>query len=500
MGIVSEICDYRKCFGCALCVGLCPTKAISMVIDQGFWRPHIDDVKCIGCMRCVNSCPGENGVFRSEFEMNHSCYAAYSKDDKTHFECASGGMCTEISRWFIENGGFVAGAYFNPDSQIVEHIIVDDIKDLGLLKGSKYVQSNVENIYGELVTRLPDQKGLFIGIPCQVYSVKKYSSELQIDKNLYTIDLLCHGGASPGNFKEHIRNILWDDVYKATFRGGTHDCYLCLYDAAGALKYRGAIFRDPYFNCFMEHTIFQPKCYECDFAGAERCGDLTIGDFWGLDSACLPKTGGQGINVVIINNAKGGHIFDSIKESIKSIESPLAEAVAGNDTLREATRIPKEYDELWWEINSKGFVKGLDFYSQGEWERRFLQCLKETKEQKVTDEKFLDICNKRIKEIISCSDGKNIWIYSAGKGAKILSEVFRENDICYMGYIDRNWKNIVKLNEKSVHPIEQVESDKAYVVVALMGYDAEVIEELRNRGLQDKQVCTLVSECDYQSL
>lgn len=494
MEIMSEICDSNNCYGCALCVGICPVKAVSMVLEHGFWHPRINYDKCVKCMKCTNCCPGnDNGSIR-RLGLIHHCFATYSKDDKMHFNSASGGLCSEISRQFIKRGGFVAGSWFNPDKQIVEHTIVDNINDLDLLKGSKYVQSNIETIYTELSLRLKQQEGLFIGMPCQVMAIKRYSSELRLEGKLYTIDLICHGGASPECFKEHTNMIMQGPTYKISFRGGVNDCYLCLYDANNTLTYRGSMFSDPYFNCFMEHTIFRPQCYECVYAGAERVGDLTIGDFWGLDKSYLPRTGGNGINVVIINNHRGNNIFNYALGLLNTVERPLTEAIAGNDTLRKPTKKPLEYDDFWAKIESEGFIKALDYYSNNEWDNRVKQCIKETREYKVSENIFKITCNIKIYTIKKFSDKKKIWIYSAGKGARILSDILEENNIKFMGYIDKNWKNIDKIQDKRVISINHIDVKESYVIVALMRYAPDIIEELKDKGFENEQICTIVSE------
>ena len=52
-------------------------------------------------------------------------------------------------------------------------------------------------VYKELRRKLQTgNKILFVGLPCQVAAVKKYVGEAYA-KDLYTIDLICHGSPSP---------------------------------------------------------------------------------------------------------------------------------------------------------------------------------------------------------------------------------------------------------------------------------------------------------------
>ena len=51
-------------------------------------------------------------------------------------------------------------------------------------------------------------------------------------------------------------------------------------------------------------TIYRPNCYSCMYAGPNRCGDLTIGDFTGLGRAAsvdgnLAEMKYQGVSCVL---------------------------------------------------------------------------------------------------------------------------------------------------------------------------------------------------------
>ena len=60
--------------------------------------------------------------------------------------------------------------------------------------GSKYVKSDPAGIYQTVKNRLKiGKKVLFIGLPCQVSAMRNYVKD---DKNLYTVDLICHGSPS----------------------------------------------------------------------------------------------------------------------------------------------------------------------------------------------------------------------------------------------------------------------------------------------------------------
>lgn len=46
-----------KCCGCSLCLAMCPSNAIELVLDsEGFFYPEIDENKCVSCYLCEKVC------------------------------------------------------------------------------------------------------------------------------------------------------------------------------------------------------------------------------------------------------------------------------------------------------------------------------------------------------------------------------------------------------------------------------------------------------------
>ena len=110
---------------------------------------------------------------------------------------------------------------------------------------------------------------------------------------------------------------------------------------------------------FMKRSIYKPACYDCMYVGNRRVGDITLGDFWGLDNDIERKTNIQGINLLFVNNDAGQGLIKTIEDDIEIYSRPIHEAINGNDTLREATHKPKEYDDLWLNIKKDGFHKAV---------------------------------------------------------------------------------------------------------------------------------------------
>lgn len=71
-------------------------------------------------------------------------------------------------------------------------------------RGSKYVQSNLNNVFVEIKQKLDEEKIVcFSGTPCQVYGLKRYLKK-EYD-NLITVDFVCRSVPSPALWKEYLK-------------------------------------------------------------------------------------------------------------------------------------------------------------------------------------------------------------------------------------------------------------------------------------------------------
>ena len=185
-------CVKEKCFGCGLCKNKCPYNAIEFIENsEGFLYPQIIKEKCKNCGICYNVCPAINSIDNHN-EFKEECYMTISKDKVIYKNSASGGFATCLSEYVITNlQGVVYGCNLD-DNGNVKHIRVDNNKDLVKLQDSKYVQSNILDIFKKVKEDASNKKVLFIGTPCQVEAIEKYLNRKELD-NLITCDLVCHG-------------------------------------------------------------------------------------------------------------------------------------------------------------------------------------------------------------------------------------------------------------------------------------------------------------------
>jgi len=171
---MNNLPDNSKCCGCKLCAYICPVKAITFEEDiYGFWQYKINDKKCIGCGKCERLCPVCKCL---EKKTPIDGYAGIAKDKNLLMSSASGGIFAALATWVIGEGGIVYGACMQQDKELIlriSHLRIDNCQDLPMMQRSKYVQSDMGDIYSSIKGDLSENKKvLFAGTPCQCAAVR----------------------------------------------------------------------------------------------------------------------------------------------------------------------------------------------------------------------------------------------------------------------------------------------------------------------------------------
>lgn len=198
MYLISYIKD--ECSGCTACEQVCNIHAITMQPDkEGFFYPVKNLDKCTNCGLCEQVCKFTNPFYSLEKPL---VFAAYMKDIQERKKSSSGGTFYAIAKDIINNGGVVFGAVMDENLN-VHHSCAQTIDELQALRGSKYVQSDLQDCYSKIKGFLKSSRLVyFTGTPCQVAGLKGY---LRKDyPTLLTSDLVCHGVPSQSLFDKHI--------------------------------------------------------------------------------------------------------------------------------------------------------------------------------------------------------------------------------------------------------------------------------------------------------
>jgi len=343
-------CVKEKCFGCGLCKNKCPYNAIEFIENsEGFLYPQIIKEKCKNCGICYNVCPAINNIDNHN-EFKEECYMTISKDKVIYKNSASGGFATCLSEYVITNlQGVVYGCNLD-DNGNVKHIRVDNNKDLVKLQDSKYVQSNILDIFKKVKEDASNRKVLFIGTPCQVEAIEKYLNRKEFD-NLITCDLVCHGVPSPKLFKNYLNYLSKKYNRKVTdyrFRNKT-TFDKCGFRGKLKIAQKDKYFfaeEDIYYRDFLEEKNYRLSCYNCKYKVNKRVGDFTIGDVnsWENYYDFYPELASS---LVIVNNSKAKNLFDELKQKLFVKEISLEKEKKINKALSRQTEFPEERKQIY---------------------------------------------------------------------------------------------------------------------------------------------------------
>ncbi|MCF2612838.1 Coenzyme F420 hydrogenase/dehydrogenase, beta subunit C-terminal domain [Fusobacterium perfoetens] len=357
-----EICSSELCTGCFVCANICPVSCIEMFEDErGFLYPKINESKCIKCYKCQINCP-INKKDSDEKNTFLKVFCAQSLKDNVLKVSSSGGMFYEIARFVIENKRGVVYASETQKNLSIKFSRIEKMEQLNKVHGSKYFQSIVGNIYTQVKEDLQCGKEvLFIGCPCQIAGINSYLQKKY--SNLVTVDLVCHGVGSFKLFNEEIKKQEKknDEIVDIKFRSKdkftlTNHYLLKYVYKSGKVKYQSAL-NNRYMSAFFHEAIYRESCYKCKFSSIPRRGDLTIGDFAGVNIKEISRLRyKKGVSLLMVNTIKGAKIFEGIKNEIWYNERKLEEALSTNINLGKCCTRPPERDLLDNFENSNEYI------------------------------------------------------------------------------------------------------------------------------------------------
>lgn len=327
--------------------------------DEGFLYPVIAKEQCINCGLCEKVCPVDNPLYK-----NDTCavYAAYIKDEHQRMQSTSGGVFYAVAKWIIEQNGIVYGAAFDTNFKL-RHIGVDSLSDLQQLRGSKYLQSNLGNVFSEIREHLKKGRWVyFVGVGCQVAGL--YSFLRKEYNTLVTSDLVCHGVPSQLMFDWHLdylRQKEKGEITSYSFRDcegwGVCETYSYVSQTRGkqGKKRLPSYFLSPYLYAFMWAFDYRYSCYDCKFARVPRQGDITLADYWGVRKFFPELDASKGVSLILVNSEKGSEMWEKIRHSVEIRTSCVADAALENGNLIHTTKMPAIRKSCYALIRQRGY-------------------------------------------------------------------------------------------------------------------------------------------------
>ena len=348
-----RFCMDSRCTGCGACEAACPVEAISMKKDyEGFRIPVVDEFRCIRCGKCHSVCQ----VFSKTESPECQHYYAVKNSDEIRRVSSSGGVFRALAEQTFIESGVVCAAAMDKNFHIY-HTFASNPEELRPMCGTYYVQSDLRDSYSKVEEYLQNGvKVLFIGTPCQVAGLRRFLGRSY--SNLLTCDILCHSVASPRSFADYVRfvehhtrgrvvNFSLRDKSRGWGSGSTRIDYAdgtSLYDSYWASIWAIA---------YPRHLITRPSCHNCPFCCGERVGDISIGDFWGVERTMPQCYSTEGVSLVLVSTESGRLLWEAVQADMFADESSLA--VAMQPVLMHHSSPDVRREAFWADYHRGGF-------------------------------------------------------------------------------------------------------------------------------------------------
>ncbi|MDR1668606.1 MAG: Coenzyme F420 hydrogenase/dehydrogenase, beta subunit C-terminal domain, partial [Oscillospiraceae bacterium] len=253
-------------------------------------------------------------------------FVCQSGDDALLRESSSGGVFTHLARSVLSRGGAVFGAAFIGGQ--CRHICARTEEELAPLRGSKYLQSELGDTFGQAKTLLEQGTPvLFSGTPCQIAALAATFGH----PNLTTLDLVCHGVPERKAWEAYAARFPAPPV-SASFRDKTEGWrrFSVRFTFPGGTEYRKNLTEDPFMRAYLANLCLRKACHQCKFNTSAKKADITLGDDWG---GLLPNTGDKGASVVLLHTPKGEALFETVRNAVRAEKTQFAALTAANQVL-----------------------------------------------------------------------------------------------------------------------------------------------------------------------
>ncbi|QAT42012.1 Coenzyme F420 hydrogenase/dehydrogenase, beta subunit C-terminal domain [Aminipila luticellarii] len=352
----------ERCTGCKLCADVCHASAVSFSENEdGFWYPIVDYEKCTMCRQCLDMCPIESPLVTTK--CMPIVYAGWIKNNEIRIKSTSGGIYYALAEAFVKSENYIVGCAYCSGYKSAKHVVANDERGLVAIMGSKYFQSDTENIF-KLTKEILDhgKKVLFCGTPCQCVAMQKYAENYK--ENLTVVDFICRGVNSPKAFKAYMEEIegkYHSDIQFVNLKNKKTgwESLATYIKLKNGQEYHKDREQDWWIKGFIKGNLYmRQSCHHCEFKTLPRFSDITIGDFWGIDKAS-EEDKFKGISLIMCNSFKGLNLLKHIESEVVLEKKALSLAVKGNPCILHSATEGKNRSDFFKLINEMVFSEAV---------------------------------------------------------------------------------------------------------------------------------------------
>ncbi len=357
-----------ECCGCYACKEICPENAITMVADsEGFYYPQVND-NCNNCNKCVTACvKKENPQTIAMEEGFPKAFCAMNVNDGERRKCTSGGVFPLLTEYVIEEKqGVVFGVAYDEEMNVV-YGQAETKEEVEKFYGVKYAKAQLDGVYPKVKQFLENGRFvLFTGLPCECAGLKAY---LEKDyENLLVVDLLCHSAASPKVFKKYVDYIsdkYGSKITNMKFRDKSRGWLLHKASIVFEFEDRTPLTvnarRNNYFRNYLNDNISMPGCSNCSFLVRNRVGELTLGDFFGIEKIDKEMFDNNGASLILANTEKGMEVLRAIKGQLRLKAMTMGKAFKYHN--KRPMQLTKERGKIFERLGIESIDNLLETYN-----------------------------------------------------------------------------------------------------------------------------------------
>lgn len=353
------------CSGCGGCAAVCPKGAIRLELDKkGFYRAVVQEENCIDCGLCRKVChrfsQRKDGVSLYDAKL----YALQSSASGTVQKCSSGGIAHELAVQMLSDGGKAAGAVYDLNKNGVCHEIISEAAEGSRLDGSKYLQSNPETAFTEVLREAHHTQYAVFGTPCQIAALAAAAELRGVRERLLLVEIFCHGVPSYKLWEKTLKKVekklgtaQFEDVQFRYKKDDWHS--YCLKITGKGKSYYGKRETELFWQVFFENVLLGDACQICQARRTESWADIRLGDYWG--SRFQQRS--DGVSAVFACTPRGENAIESLlaEGRVTALAaSDAAEMLAAQNM--EGYHHQKLHEEAMTVLEEQGLDAAVSYY------------------------------------------------------------------------------------------------------------------------------------------
>ena len=122
------------------------------------------------------------------------------------------------------------------------------------------------------------------------------------------------------------------------------------------------------------------SCYQCLYAQRQRVGDITVGDYWGVqkyDPQLLVEQGGtinskEGVSCLLINTECGQHLVEKYGAKIESYPVEFSNIAQVNTQLNRPTKHTRLRNKIFRKYKASGYAGVEAIFERDQRNQKFI--------------------------------------------------------------------------------------------------------------------------------